>query len=550
MKIWGAALAVLLAAAAVLAACGGGSGGTAGSGAGGSGASSGSSSAGSGGSGSGGGGGSSAQQTPEPEPLKLKIWMAVEGAQLNYYSNLAEAPIAKELMRRTGVELEFIHPPSGQEKEQFNIMVAANDLPDVVVGYFDGYKGGPGQAIKDGLIIDPTDLLEEHAPNLMRILEADPDIGKLMKNDEGQFIGFGARISNDVARGQGLAYAGPLIRKDLLDKIGLSIPETVDEWYTVLKALKEAFPDLEAPLGWSDMSNTAHFLASAYNVPAKNFYVENGEVKYANIQPNYKEFLATMHQWYKEGLIHKDFATHEYTDYALPMFQNGKFAAAPMHLYWYGVIAPDLPPDWELAAAPLPVLYKGQHLNFRADSGWGVRMQDTKYITTRNKDPERTIEFFDYLFSDEGKLLTNWGLEGESYQMVNGQPEFTEAYKADIARMGYLYTPNVLKQRVDHRMNLMQYPLPLQQEAFALWSSQADTSMMLPPGISFTAEEQAENTKIMTDVNTYSDEMYLKFIMGVEPLDKFDEYVKRVEAFGIGKVLANYNAALQRLQNR
>lgn len=493
---------------------------------------------------------SPSESSPAAEPITLTIWMAVEGGQLDHYANVGESPIAKELMKRTGIQLKFIHPPTGQEKEQFNLMVATQDLPDIVMGYFDEYKGGAGQAVKDGLLIDPKDLIAQHAPNLQKLLDEDPEIGKLMKNDEGQFIGFGARISNDVARGKGMPYAGPLIRKDLLDQAGLTIPETVDEWHDTLAALKAKFPDLEAPLGWSDMSEAAHFLASAYDMPAKGFYMDGSAVNYANIQPDYKRYLETLHQWYKEGLLHKDFATHEYTDNILPMVKSGKVAAAPMHLYWYGAIQPELPASYAFAPAPLPVLEKGQKLHIRADSGWGVLMKNAKYITTKNKHPVETVKLIDYLYSDEGKMLTNWGIEGESYTMVNGEPAFTEAYTKDISKMGFLYTPNVLKQRIDHRMNLMQYKLPLQHEAWDLWGAQSDIALALPPGISFTADEQAENTKIMTDVNTYSDEMFLKFVMGVEPLEKFDDYVRKVEAFGIAEVIENYNAALERLSKR
>lgn len=493
-----------------------------------------------------------AKEEPK-EPITLKVWIKVEGEQLKHYNNLAEAPVAQELMKRTGVKLEFIHPPVGQEPEQFNIMVAANDLPDVVMGYFDGYKGGFTQAVADGLLIDPAPMLEEHAPNLMKLLADDPDMGRLMKNDAGQFIGFGARVNNDVPRGQGMLYAGPLIRKDLLDQTGLGIPETVDEWYTVLKAIKDKFPELEAPFGWSEMTRSDNFLASAYGVPTRGFYVDlaTDEIKMAENQPVYKDYLTTLNKWYADGLLHKDFATHKYTASVNPMMQSGSFAAASMHLYWYGVIEPDLPEHFEFAAAKLPVLEKGQKTNFLPESGWSILMANVKYITTKNKYPEETIKFFDYLYSDEGKLLTNWGIEGESYQIVNGQPEFTEEYTADIARMGYLYTPNVLKQRVDQRMNLIQYSLPVQHEAWDVWGSQRDPKLaLLPPGISFTTEEQAENTKIMTDVNTYVDEMYFKFIMGVEPLDKFDEFVQKIESFGIDNVLANHNAAYQRLKNR
>ncbi|WP_054027686.1 hypothetical protein [Bacillus sp. FJAT-28004] len=146
-------------------------------------------------------------------------------------------------------------------------------------------------------------------------------------------------------------------------------------------------------------------------------------------------------------------------------------------------------------------------------------------------------------------MLTNWGIEGESYQLVNGEPEFTDKYKEDPTKIGSLYFPNLLKQNIDMRQNLMQYPWPEQHEAWKLWG-QADIALKLPSGIIFTIDEQETNTKTMTDAQTYISEMTLKFIMGVEPLDKFDDYVKQVKSFGIDEVTDNYQHAIERLNKR
>ncbi|MFC5648747.1 hypothetical protein ACFPYJ_06320 [Paenibacillus solisilvae] len=54
----------------------------------------------------------------------------------------------------------------------------------------------------------------------------------------------------------------------------------------------------------------------------------------------------------------------------------------------------------------------------------------------------------------------------------------------------------------------------------------------------------------MMDTQTYVSEMTLKFIKGVEPLDKFDDYVKQVKSFGIDEVTANYQHAIERLNKR
>lgn len=482
------------------------------------------------------------------EPITLSVFIPLQATDVQYFNNLGETPVAKEIMKRTGINLKFIHPPVGQEKEQFNIMLASNDLPDVIVGFFDGYKGGPAQAIKDGLIIDTKDLVAKYAPNLQKILQADPMVAKMMKNDDGQLIGFGATVSNDLPFGQGKPYWGPMIRQDLLDKAGLAMPETIDDWYNVLKTLKAKFPELEAPLGFN--CNATCFLVAAFGIPASDFYQENGVVKYAQIEPAYKKYLELLNKWYKEGLIQKDFATQNFNDHIMPMAQNGKIAAAYMHTYVFGTVRDKMVANGiKFVPAPLPVLQKGQQLHIRDDYGWFVDKGKVKYITTKNKYPAETIKLFDYLYSDEGKRLTNWGIEGESYTMVNGQPEFSDKYKAESAKIGALYMPNWLKQRIDMRQALMQYPLPEQKQAWDIWSK-ADTALKLPPGISFTTEEQAVNTKVMTDVRTYVDEMYLKFIMGVESLDKFDDYVKKVKSFKIDDVTKNYQTAMERLSKR
>ncbi|MDW7657785.1 MAG: hypothetical protein SCM11_11510 [Bacillota bacterium] len=70
------------------------------------------------------------------------------------------------------------------------------------------------------------------------------------------------------------------------------------------------------------------------------------------------------------------------------------------------------------------------------------------------------------------------------------------------------------------------------------------------PPLTFTAEESLRTSEIMGEVNTYYDEMVNKFIMGVEPLSKYDEYVTRINAMGIDEAIAIYQAALDRYNLR
>jgi putative aldouronate transport system substrate-binding protein len=54
----------------------------------------------------------------------------------------------------------------------------------------------------------------------------------------------------------------------------------------------------------------------------------------------------------------------------------------------------------------------------------------------------------------------------------------------------------------------------------------------------------------MTDVETYRDEMLLKFIMGVEPIENFDKYVKKIQSMGIEDATKIQQAALERFNKR
>ena len=102
-----------------------------------------------------------------------------------------------------------------------------------------------------------------------------------------------------------------IIRKDWLNELGLAIPTTIDEWYTVLKAFKEK-KGATAPLTIqkgdlrNDFANAFGFFAPTMG---NGFYVDRGKVKYGWTEPGFKSFYATMNKWFKEGLLDPNFST-------------------------------------------------------------------------------------------------------------------------------------------------------------------------------------------------------------------------------------------------
>ena len=101
------------------------------------------------------------------EPLTVTCFSPISGDATAYgfYDNLGDTPTAQYFFEKTGITIEFTHPPSGQENEQFNLLISSNELPDIIASYVGSYyEGGVEGAILDGVIIDVEDLVMKYAP--------------------------------------------------------------------------------------------------------------------------------------------------------------------------------------------------------------------------------------------------------------------------------------------------------------------------------------------------------------------------------------------------
>lgn len=496
----------------------------------------------------------------EPKLTNLTYWVSHHAAAAAQMKTFAEMESYKELENITGVKVEFQHPPLDpqQSKEQFNLVMASNQLPDVIETIWtSNYPGGPEKAISDGKIIKLNDYIDQYAPNLTKLLNEHPDWKKQIMTDEGTIYAFPFFRGSDKVR----VFFGPGIRQDWLDKLGLEMPTTIDEWYTVLKAFKEKDPngngqadEIPFYIDAAMIGVDAPFLG-AWGINF-GFYHVDGEVKYGPIQPEYKEFLATMNKWYEEGLLDKDFAApndklfdNKMTTDLLgsSIFYNGGGIGKFTNLM------KDKDPNFKLMPAPYPVLNPGDtpiwgQKDF-AHNGVGAA------ISTSNKNPIETVKWLDYAYGEEGDLLFNYGKEGVSYKMENGRavflPEVLNPPSGVSLQQSFAKHnrstwsgPYVLNDNFQ-----MQYlTLPAQQAALEVWATPTMERKM--PLVTPTREESSQYASIMTDVNTYRDEMLLKFIMGAEPLDNFDKYVKQIGAMGIEDAINIQQEALERYNKR
>ncbi|TCP23524.1 carbohydrate ABC transporter substrate-binding protein (CUT1 family) [Scopulibacillus darangshiensis] len=459
------------------------------------------------------------------------------------------------LERETGIHVDFQHPASDSDEvtQQFNLMMASGDLPDVIEYIWTNASGGPSKYLEGGQIIKLNKYIKKYAPNLSRVLKEHPDWKKQISTDDGSIYGFPFLRSDPEL----LTSYGPIIRKDWLDKLNLKIPTTIDEWHNVLKAFKEKDPNGngkadEIPLLPALTSNA--FIGAWGITP--DFYQVNGKVKYGPTEPEFKAFLKVMHQWYKEGLIDKGYVA---TDGKL---QDAKVTGNKLGAFMgynggslgrYMGLMKEKNPDFRLEGIPYPTLQKGEKpIVGQKDSNFnGVAAA----ISGDNDHVKQTMKWLDRAYSDKGHLLFNFGVEGKSYKMVDGKPKYTKKITDNpdglpmqeaLAKYVRVAWSGPFVQ--DKGYVEQYYQLPEQKTALKNWSN-AKNDILLPP-ITATPEESKQLSSIMNDINTYRETMVNKFVMGKEPLSKFDSFVKTLKGMGIEKAVKMKQAALDRYNKR
>lgn len=492
------------------------------------------------------GDGNTAESTEKA--ASFTYWLPVDANIATRVQTYNEVEMYKQREKDSGIHIEFIHPSLGQEAEQINLMVASRDLPDMVEYGWHSYQGGPQKAIDDGVIIALNDYIDHNAPNFKKAItdknELSPIYDKGSKTDSGKYFAFPCFNTGNYR-----TFGGPMIRKDWLDDLGLAVPETIDEWTTALKAFKDK-KGATAPL--TGIKNFyisgSNAFNGAFNI-GQRLYLNGSKIEFGPLQSSYRDYLTTMHQWYQEGLLDQDFSTNKNTivDANITKGKSGAivgYLGSAMGRYLKQMQTED--PGYNLVCAPYPVKNKGDKNNFYLFEGDVCNRYLA--ITTACKDPATAAEWIDYLYSDEGYYMVNFGVEGKSYNMVDGKPVYTDEIlhnpdglsinealclncRATAQAPGFKQAPEYLEQY---------YEFQQQIDGFKMWAENVEgvRKTSIPEGLSAEADESEELSALNTDINTYVEEMSLKFITGEESFDNYDKFIETLKTtFNVDRYL-------------
>ncbi|WP_068268030.1 extracellular solute-binding protein [Caviibacter abscessus] len=448
-----------------------------------------------------------------------------------------ELPVYKKAAEKTKIKLVNVASKNQTDEVQaFNLMLSSGKLPDIIAYELTADLENLG--IQGGLI--PLEkLIDKYAPNIKKFFEENPRY----KKDAVAVDGHIYMIPNYYDYYNLRASQGNYIRKDWLKKLNLEEPKTVEDLYNVLKAFREKDPNGngkkdEVPIFFRANNVRKVLMPLTDLFKAKvTWYDKNGVPAYGPAQEEYKDAMIQLAKWYKEGLIDKEVFTRGMTsrDYMLSNnlggYTNDWFASTGAY---NGKLA-DKIPGFDFSVI-LPLVYKGNNKTTFSRSthlgGWG--------ISSSAKNPEELIKYFDFWFSEEGRRLWNYGIEGEDYTLVDGKPIFTDKILKDSEGrnpLSVLYTIGA------------QFRLGMFQDANyeKQWASKEALSAMnlymesnviedLFPELKYTQEESKELLKIEAQMRAYAEEMSQKWILGTSSVEKdWDSYIKRLNELGLGR---------------
>lgn len=478
--------------------------------------------------------GQTTETTDSEEPVQMTWLMGQTSAEVD-----DDAEVVKKIEERFNIDLKTWRVDSANYEENLNIRFAAGEMPDVINI---GSTTALPTYVEGGIIAElPIELIREKAPHYAAAADA---------NDDGTL--WTTMIYND--KNYGVAnplkqYPFAMIwRKDWLDKLGLEVPETLEEYEEVLTAFVENDPDGNGKKDTAGMAERAFngvFGAFGLRITsdsAPGFFVEEMQLGEDNvpffpyIRPEAKEALAVLHDWYEKGIIDKEFITgenHGGYEWLSHSFMNGRIgltSALPTHYLAASTDTTDegnwsicmkelkgLNPEADIVFGPAPVGPEGKS----GTEAWGMIGGLTCLTTEAAKDPRKVdkfLEMLDAYYADmEYAKMVAYGIEGVHY-------EETE------------YGPRRLMDGVDVRKEgVIQVSFGDTVPFVENVKPQMDTFCKEVTGngyYRFNAPPVQEFSDVIATLDTLTEQAYFDMITGAKPLDYFETYVEEFKKAG------------------
>lgn len=423
----------------------------------------------------------------------------------------------------TGYTTNYELLPSEDTLSKLNTIIASKEPYDIFILNKSDFEN----TVAIGAYEDLNELLPTYAPDLQA--KTDPGLWINVTID-GNIKGVPEAMAYES---YGLSYR---VRMDLLEKAGITaMPQTPDELYTALKAVKDELGII--PLAGMKGSSKIPEIASAYglyNDGSKLFNVVGDQLLYHAETPGAKDYITFMNKLFTEGLLDNEFAQNN-GEAVKEKFLSGK-AAIYQTAWWNEPTATDTIMEKfpEAKLDYLPPL-KGE------DGSAGLAMpRGVNRVTVIPKvavNKEHALNFMNVKVEDEIFREISIGTENVHYTKTGEQtyepiaPTFFEdkdtahyfATGSDSAAYSIYWSQTRIKKN----------PLVHQE-----WQKEQAMAATVPGYYEPLTFMQPDKTysELITGVNTFAEDSYVQFITGTRPLTEWDDFIQELNDTGLSEI--------------
>ena len=472
-------------------------------------------------------------------------------------------PLLTDLESRTNVHVEWNLIPQSQYAEKKNIILASNELPDAFFGQTALTMNDLVMYGSTGSFIDLKDLVKKHAPNITKLMGENDLFGKVAFAPDGNMYG--------LPRAKQLGYNDApdqlFIYKPWLEKLGLGIPATLDEFHNVLSEFKNKDPNgngLQDEIPFTFRYKThyqgMYSLFGSFGLPdnylndiLSHVAIKGGKMLYVPVQPEYKEAIAYFHTYFAEGLIDKEAFTMDSNAYVARGATDDVIVGA--HVTWNDFdVAGAVRKDDYTAVPPM----KGP----RGEQSWNSYMHDNNgivgngfSITNVCKDPELLIRWADLFYDKEFSIEVQAGPIGYNIKKAaGGKFEYLpipDGMTAD--EFNFHYSPVDAPSAVFY--DVYKSGLLPMSDTMATKNRYVElyrpymTVSTYPGGVTFTPEENTRLAALATDIGNFVNDRQAQWLLNGGIDAEWDSYLASLKTMGLDEMLNLYETALNRFNN-
>ncbi|CAI6086586.1 extracellular solute-binding protein [Cohnella sp. JJ-181] len=446
----------------------------------------------------------------KPALKRLDVW---QDKDYNTY------PVAKLLEEKTGYKVQYDMLPQDKWAEKLNLLMASGEAYDIVTSYSD--MALYSDYAQQGALVDLTPLIDQYGPNIKEAI-SQQSIDALKVN--GKLYAIPTSITYKIG-------TSILIRTDWLDKVGMQMPATTDEFKAVLQAFKDKDPgghgDQDVPLTAKGDMPMMDNLVGAFGMP-NGWNDVDGQLVPRLLDPAYKDYVAYMSELYKGGLLDKQFVVNKDAT-AKEKFSSGKAGAIIVH--WADI--PAISDALAKADPSAKFAYVGALKGPGGEAGFSANagFDRLSFIPKASKHPEDAIKWIDASLEPATFKEMAIGVEGTHYKVVDGAYEPILPIFTDERNLANNYMAGTNEAQYPQYWQARVRKSPIMFEAFDYLNNKLPDSVKITNVLAL-APYMPNYAKNNQQLETMAGEYTVKLIAGAESIDGLEAFQAKYKAAG------------------